>query len=358
MGVLRSLILIAVLVTGVAASSAVAQENTPEPSPATSPVVVEEPFEPLALYDALLRAPFDQKYWPSDATKANASPWVNGGDSTLDATVAAVQITFEGSSSAGLAFAIYPSAVEARESLGRAATQTGGVATPVATPAATGDPTVVLDYGSFKVCLIQVNNVLIDGAGLDEQTAVAMARAGVEHLNNVAAVVPSGAATPEASSAAFGSITPVLLNQRLVVAQFAASGIPSALSNPQVTAWTDTSDTDLVGTVGAAYVTFTGGDGAIAYLIFPNSTIAEQRVIENAAQARAQGADIADRANLGYPAEVTVNGTDVICVLRVDFVLVAGSTTIVDGQTDTAVNEAIALAKAGAEHIVTIAKAT
>jgi hypothetical protein len=283
---------------------------------------------------------------------------VNGGDSTLDATVAAVQITFEGSSSTGLAFAIYPSAVEARESLDRAATETGGVATPVATPAATGDPTVVLDYGSFKVCLIQVNNVLIDGVGLDEQTAVAMARAGVEHLNNVAAVVPRGAATPEAGSAVFGSVTPEELNQRLVVAQFEASGIPSALSNPQVTAWTDTSDSDLVGTVGAAYVTFTGGDNAIAYLIFPNSTIAEQRVIENAAQARAQSAAVTEREDLGYPAEVTVSDTDVICVLRVDYVLVAGSATIVDGQTDAAVNDAIALAKAGAAHLVTIAKAS
>jgi hypothetical protein len=163
-------------------------------------------------------------------------------------------------------------------------------------------------------------------------------------------------ATPEASSAIFGEITPDQLYQRLVVAQFSGTGVPAALSSPQVTDWTDSGDSDLIGTVGAAYVTFTGGDNAIGYLIFPNSTIAEQRVIENSAQARALGADISESNDLGYPAEVTVNGSDVICVLRLDYVLVAGSATVGDAGTDAAIADAVAMAKAGAEHIVNTSK--
>src|SRR4051812_16242390 len=98
MGVLRSLVLIAVLIAGIAGAQASAQESTPVGSPAASPIAAEAPYEPLALYDALLRAPFDQLYWPSGATSATASPWINSSDATLAGTVAAVQITFVGSS--------------------------------------------------------------------------------------------------------------------------------------------------------------------------------------------------------------------------------------------------------------------
>lgn len=357
MRVARSSLLVVLLIVGMSGLRAAAQESTPVASPIVSPLAGEEPYDPVALYEALLRTQLDQHAWPSDATGATAAPWVNSGNAALAGTVAAVQITFEGSTSAGLAFAIYPTAADAKAGLDRAATQTGGVATPVATPEAATEPTVVLNYGNFTVCLIQVNNVLVDGAGLDSASAIAIARAGVEHVRNVEAVLPPGASTPEPAAAAFGSVTPVQLNQRLQVAQFSGSGLPAKLTNPQVTPWTGETDTDLVGTVGAAYVTFTGGDNHIAYLVFPDSTAAELRVIETSAQERASGADVTERTDLTYPAEVVINGADVLCVMQVDYVLVVANATLQNGQTDAAIQQAIALAQAGADHLVKIATA-
>jgi hypothetical protein len=268
-----------------------------------------------------------------------------------------VQITFEGNQSMALAFAIYPNAADARAGLERAATQTAGVATPIATPAAATDPTVVLDYGNFKVCLIQVNNVLVDGAGLDAQAATAIAEAGVEHLRKVAASLPTGAATPEASTQVLGSVTPNQLSQLLLVTTFAGAGVPSNLTNPQVAAWTDMSDSDLIGTVGAATVSFTGGDNLIGFLVFPNAAAAKKRVIETSAMARAKGVSVTQRDDLNYPAVITVNGTVLLCVLQVDYVLVVANSTIQNGQADAALTEAITLALAGADHLVKLAAA-
>jgi hypothetical protein len=354
MRVVRSVLLVAVLVVCFGSGFVTAQEGTP----VASPVASEAPYDPLALYDALLKATLDQQYWPSGATSANASPWVNSGDPTLQGTVAAVQITFEGNQSTALAFAIYPTAADAQAGLERAATLTAGVATPVATPSNASDPTVVLDYGNFKVCLIQVNNVLVDGVALDAQSAIVIAKAGVEHVRNVASVVPTGSATPEASTQVFGEITPDQLSQRLLVATFAGAGVPANLTNPQVAAWTDESDSDLIGTVSAATVSFTGGDNQIAFLVFPNATAAKQRLIETAAEERANGADFTERDDLDYPAVITVNGTDLLCVLQVDYVLVAANSTIQNGHADAALTEALTLALAGADHLVKLATAT
>jgi hypothetical protein len=353
MRVVRSVLFVVLLMVCFSRGIVTAQEGTP----VASPVASEAPYDPLALYDALLKATLDQQYWPSGATSATASPWANSSDPTLQGTVAAVQITFEGNQSTALAFAIYPTAADAQAGLERAATLTAGVATPVATPSNASIPTVVLDYGNFKVCLIQVNNVLVDGAALDAQSAVAIAEAGVEHLKNVASVVPVGSATPEASTQAFGAVTPEQLSQRLLVAPFAGAGLPSTLTNPQVAAWTDTSDSDLIGTVSAATVSFTGGDNLIAYLLFPTSTAAKQRLIEKSAEQRTSGVTVTERDDLDFPAVITVNGTDVLCVLQVDYALVAANSTIANGNTDAAITEAISLALAGADHLVKLAAA-
>src|SRR5262245_4103399 len=274
------------------AGRTVAQEASPVASPATS----DAPYDPLLLFEALLQTEFPQQYWPTTTIQAVAEPWTTSNEA-LAGTVAAVQITFEGSESFGIAYAIYATAADAAAGLQRTSQETGGMATPAALPAEIGSPGLILDYGSFKVCLIQVNNVLVDGAALDVDSAVALAQVGAEYLEQVAATLPAPAATPIAGSSFFTSITPRDLRDKLVASEFSGTGVPSYLQNPQVADWIDETDTDLIGTTGGATVSFTGGEGGIAYLIFPNVTAAQVRVIESAAAERAIGNNPTERTD-------------------------------------------------------------
>jgi hypothetical protein len=331
-------------------SGAKAQESTPEASPVTS----GSPYDPLLLFEAFLQTEFPQEWWPTTTVQAVAKPWLTA-DAALQGTVAAVQISFEGSESFGIAYAIYATEANAAQGLQRASTETGGVATPAALPAEIDAPGVVLDYGSFKVCLIQVNNVLVDGAALDVDSAVALAQVGVEHLRQVTSGLPDAAATPIASSSVLGALTPDQLRDLLVTSDFTGTGVPTYLQNPQVAAWIDETDTDLIGTAGAATVTFTGGEGGIAFLIFPNSTAAKIRVVESAAAERISGTDPDERTDLPYPALIMVDDTGVTCVLQVEYVVIAGYAPLRDGDVDATTEDAVALALAGAEHLVNLA---
>jgi len=350
--VILSLIFIATLAMP-GTGKAIAQESTP----VASPVAGEGPYDPLLLFEALLQTEFPQEYWPTTAIQAVAKPWATT-EEALTGTVAAVQISFEGSEAFGIAYAIYPTEADAADGLQRASTETGGIATPAALPADIDAPGVILDYGSFKVCLIQVNNVLVDGAALDVDSAVALARVGAEYLLQVVEGMPAPAATPAAASSHLDAVTPGQLRDRLVVSEFTGTGVPSYLQNPQVAAWIDETDTDLIGTAGAATVSFTGGEGGIAYLIFPDETAAKIRVVESAAAERAAGNDPIERADLPYPALILGDDSGVACVLRVDYVVIAGYAPMRDGDVEATTQDAIALALAGAEHVLNVAEGT
>jgi hypothetical protein len=348
-----ALLVLVAMVSGLGNRTAFAQVSTP----VASPVAYDAPFDPLLLFEALLQSEFPQEYWPTTTIRAVATPWTTTNE-TLENTVAAVQIAFEGSESFGIAYAIYANETDAAAGLQRASIETGGVATPAALPAEVDAPGVILDYGSFKVCLIQVNNVLVDGAALDVDSAVALARVGVAYLQQVAEDIPAPAATPVAVSSPFGTVAPEQLRDLLVASEFTGTGVPSYLQNPQVAEWADARDTDLIGTSGAATVSFTGGEGGIAYLIFPNSTAAQVRLVESAAAERAAGNDPVERGDLAYPALILGDESGVSCVLQVDYVVIAGFAPIRDGDVDAATEDAIALALAGAEHVLSLANAS
>jgi hypothetical protein len=323
-----------------------------------TPMAYDAPFDPIDLYEALLFAEFPTEYFPTGATAAATSPWIDPGDGTLEGSIAAVQISFENATGIALAYAIYPTVEAAEEAFARAEAGAGGLATPIAAGTLDGEPAIGLDYGDYQVYLVQVNNVLIDGAAVDPAWADVIATYGVKHLRRVVATLPPASATPVASDSAFGQITPEELNERLLAAEFSGAGVPSHLLNPQVAEWSDESDTDLVGTVGAATVTFTGGDNGIAYIIFPSSDHAERRVIDTTGLERARGVEVTERTDLAYPAVITNDGEEVVCVLQVDFALVAAHAVIENDDPDAAIAQAIALAEAGADHMVKLAKTT
>jgi hypothetical protein len=326
-----------------------------EATPEATPITYEAPFDPIALYKLLLLAEFPGEYFPSGATTAATSPWISSQDATLEGAVAAVQISFEGAESIALAYAIYPTAEAAQESFELAAAGAGGLATPVVSGTLDGEPLITLDYGDYQVFLVRVNNVLIDGAALDSAWAEAIAAAGVGHLRRVVATMPAASATPEALTSVLGDVTPEALNQRMLAAKFNGTGVPTHLQNPQVAAWVDDSDTDLVGTVGAATISFTGGDNLIAYLVFPTADHAERRLVDTMALERARGIDVSEPSNLGYPTVITNDGYEVLCVLQIEYALVAANAVIVNGDTAAAVQQATALALAGADHLVKLA---
>jgi hypothetical protein len=347
-----ALVLVWAVLVPVINNAASAQESTPE----ATPITYDAPFDPIPLYEALLYAEFPTEYFPTDATAAATSPWLDGEDPTLDGSVAAVQIIFENAANIGLAYVIYPTVEAAQEAFERAVAGSDGMATPVAEGAVDGEPAIVLDYGDYQVNLIRVNNVLVDGASSDPIWAETIAAYGVGHLRRVLANLPSAAATPAASSSGVGSAVPADLYQQLLAAKFDGSGVPANLLNPQVTAWIDDSDTDLVGTVGAATVAFTGGDNMIAYIFFPTTDHAKRRMVDTVGLERSRGVEVIERDDLSYPAVITVNGEEALCVLRVDYVLVASNAVVKDGDVEAATQEAIALALAGAEHVVKLAE--
>jgi hypothetical protein len=77
--------------------------------------------------------------------------------------------------------------------------------------------------------------------------------------------------------------------------------------------------------------------------------------VETAAAERAIGNDPVERADLAYPALILGDDTGVACVLRVDYVVIAGYSQISDGDVEAATKNAIALALAGADHVVKLA---
>jgi hypothetical protein len=119
---------------------ALAEEGTPEATP------VAEAYDPLILFESLLQAEFPQEYWPSSTVQVVTQPWASANEA-LAGTIAAVQITFEGSGSFAIAYAIYPTGADAAAALERASNETDGLATPVAPPNIVGAPAIALDYG-------------------------------------------------------------------------------------------------------------------------------------------------------------------------------------------------------------------
>jgi hypothetical protein len=146
--------------------------------------------DPWTLYDRLLVEPFATDELPAGATEAVIDAWTDYNDDDLRGVVGGALVSFGADELNGIGYLVYPNqgAADFFYTLNTSASAEQG-GTPAPAPEGALDvPATVITYDDYVVCLARVGYVTVIGvaAGGDVNQAVALAAAGVAHLERVA----------------------------------------------------------------------------------------------------------------------------------------------------------------------------
>jgi hypothetical protein len=336
--------IVAVVMSTRSSGTLIAEEATPDGAIAIDAISAD------TLHDVLLAAPFPSQQLPG-GRPVTVRPWTGDGDEALEGTVGAVEVVVAGDVFPLVSYLIYPEATVAAERFAQPVDDAG---TPSTAAPGFDRPALLTDYGGLALCRVLADNVIVAGAavGADPdravEDAIATATVALRHLERLASDLAAGV-PPVYATGPLSDVAPVALFAGLLATPVPDDLLPAGFAGSPLTRWEE-GDTDLIGTVGGAYVFFDGGETGIAFLVYPNEAAAQAKFDERVDDAVAEGLGVVGVEGISYPSRLMTFEDYGVCIVRVGYVLVIGSGGLDQGL-------AIDLARAGVAHVEVLATA-
>jgi hypothetical protein len=150
---------------------------------------------PFTFFELLLTTPIPDDLLPAGFAGGPLTRWEEG-DTDLIGTIGGAYAFFAGGE-AGLAFLVYPNEAGAQAKFDERVDDAVAEGLGVVAVEGISYPSRLMSFEDYGVCIVRVGYVLVIGSGgLDQNLAIDLARAGVAHVETLAAA--SAPATPAA----------------------------------------------------------------------------------------------------------------------------------------------------------------